>query len=163
PATGKVMLSGPAPAGGASVRLLSDHGAGASLPDSVLVPAGATGATFPIRTQPVEFPTYLRVDAEYGGSTVEAALQVVPLGGAPACGAGAGAAGRAGWGVRRGADHADRCRAIPGGGGVPRLQRPEDRRRARHGPRAARREGSRLRRHYPGRDVPNRTQHHGDS
>jgi hypothetical protein len=79
PATGKVTLSGPAPGGGALVRLFNDHGGGASAPDSVLVPAGKTEATFPIQTQPVPFSTNFSVEADYGGAGYRAGLQIVPL------------------------------------------------------------------------------------
>lgn len=67
-ATGTVTLSGPAPAGGASVSLASSDLA-AQVPSVVTVPAGGSSASFPIPTLPVsaEFPVSLT--ASYGGGS----------------------------------------------------------------------------------------------
>ncbi len=46
--TGTVTLSGPAPTGGAQVALSSSNPGAASVPSSVIVPAGATSATFTV-------------------------------------------------------------------------------------------------------------------
>src|SRR5215217_1449823 len=53
PATGTVMLTAAAPAGGVVVALSSDNPAAATVPASVTVPAGATSATFPVATNRV--------------------------------------------------------------------------------------------------------------
>ena len=51
PATGSVTISAAAPAGGFVVDLQSDNTAAATVPASVTVPAGATGASFPVTTK----------------------------------------------------------------------------------------------------------------
>src|SRR5439155_21005412 len=51
--TGTVTLTDPAPAEGRVVPLLSTNSQVASAPPSVIVPAGATTASFPIATTPV--------------------------------------------------------------------------------------------------------------
>jgi hypothetical protein len=74
--TGTVTLSAPAPAGGAQVMLSSSNGA-AGVPSSVFVPAGATGATFPVNTSIVLFPTSATISASYNGTTRTAGLAVL--------------------------------------------------------------------------------------
>lgn len=64
-ATGTVTLSGPAPAGGALVTLSSNSPA-ASVPASVLVPAGLTSASFNVQTNPVTTFTTTTLTATYG-------------------------------------------------------------------------------------------------
>ena len=66
PATGTVTLTGPAPAGGVVVPLLSSHPQYASVPASVTVAAGATSATFPIATSPVPFSIDVMIEATGG-------------------------------------------------------------------------------------------------
>ena len=51
--TGTVTLLGPAPTGGVVVTLVSSDTTLAQVPASVLVPAGATGASFTVTTSPV--------------------------------------------------------------------------------------------------------------
>jgi fibronectin type 3 domain-containing protein len=51
PSTGTVTLSGAAPAGGLSITLTSSNTAKATVPPSVLVPAGATTATFTVTSR----------------------------------------------------------------------------------------------------------------
>ena len=63
PSTGIVTLTAPAPAGGTSVPLSSSHAQYASVPSSVLVPAGSTTATFPIATSAVPFPFDVTIEA----------------------------------------------------------------------------------------------------
>jgi hypothetical protein len=62
-ATGIVSLSGPAPAGGAVVTLLSNKSAVAT----VTVLAGATSASFPVSTKSVSSYTLVDIIASYGG------------------------------------------------------------------------------------------------
>jgi uncharacterized delta-60 repeat protein len=50
PSTGTVTVSGPAPAGGLSVTLRSSETRKATVPASVLIPEGATSATFIVKT-----------------------------------------------------------------------------------------------------------------
>lgn len=63
PSTGIVTLSAPAAAGGTAVPLLSSHPQFASVPSSVMVPEGATTATFPIVTSPVPFSFDATIEA----------------------------------------------------------------------------------------------------
>jgi hypothetical protein len=79
-AVGTVTLNGPAPAGGALVALASNSAA-ATMPASVLVPAGQTGATFTVRTGVVTTPTTVTLTATYGSriaATRTASLSVTP-------------------------------------------------------------------------------------
>src|SRR5467141_4002872 len=73
--TGTATLSGPAPAGGAQVLLSSNNGA-ARVPSSVIIPAGATSATFPVNTSIVLFSTSAQITASYGGKTLATNLTV---------------------------------------------------------------------------------------
>lgn len=75
--TGLVTLESPAPAGGTTVTLGSSN-TEASVPGSVLVPAGQTTATFQITTQPVQFEIIFDIEATLNGSTAFAALTVNP-------------------------------------------------------------------------------------
>jgi hypothetical protein len=71
--TGTVTLTGPAPAGGAQVLLSSSNGA-ARVPSSVIVPAGATSATFTVNTSFVLISTSATISATYNGTTRTATL-----------------------------------------------------------------------------------------
>ena len=73
--TGTVTLSGPAPAGGAQVMLSSSNGV-ASVPSSVVVPAGASNASFRVNTSAVLVPTSATISASYNGTTRTADLAV---------------------------------------------------------------------------------------
>src|SRR3954447_16656026 len=64
--TGTVTLLNPAPPGGARVTLVSADPAVVSLPPSVFIPAGGTGASFPISTSPVTDQARVRIDSGYG-------------------------------------------------------------------------------------------------
>ncbi|MCS7209999.1 MAG: S8 family serine peptidase [Fimbriimonadales bacterium] len=76
-ATGTVTLSGPAPAGGVVVQLVSSNPSRASVPSSVTVPAGATSATFTIRTTSVfGNVTGVTITATYNGVSRSAVLTV---------------------------------------------------------------------------------------
>jgi trimeric autotransporter adhesin len=66
PSTGSVTIGGPAPAGGATVRLSSDNPA-AIVPPTVTVPAGAITATFIVNTIPVNSVTMAGITGSYNG------------------------------------------------------------------------------------------------
>jgi hypothetical protein len=74
--TGTVTLTGPAPAGGAQVLLSGDNGA-ARVPSSVIVPAGATSATFTVNTSFVLISTSATISASYNGTTRTATLGIL--------------------------------------------------------------------------------------
>jgi hypothetical protein len=74
--TGTVTLTGPAPAGGAQVFLSSSNGA-ATVPSSVIVPAGATSTTFTVNTSFVLISTSATISASYNGTTRTATLGVL--------------------------------------------------------------------------------------
>jgi hypothetical protein len=77
--TGTVMLSGPAPAGGATVNL-SVNNPLVSVPATVTVPAGQTSATFAVTTNPLLslVDILVSVSASYGGSNQTAPLTLKP-------------------------------------------------------------------------------------
>jgi hypothetical protein len=77
--SGKVTLTGPAPAGGAVVTL-SDTNPAASMPASVTVPAGATTAKFTITGVAVTAKQTGTATAHYGGVSKSATLTVRPIG-----------------------------------------------------------------------------------
>lgn len=79
PATGKVTLTAPAPAVGAKVTL-TDTLAGATVPTSVTIPAGATYKTFTITTTLVSTLQSGTVSANYNGITKSVAFKVRPIG-----------------------------------------------------------------------------------
>jgi len=64
--TGTVILTGPAPAGGAVVSLSSNNTAAASVPASVTVAANATSATFTVTTSGVATNTSPTISGIYG-------------------------------------------------------------------------------------------------
>jgi hypothetical protein len=74
--TGTVSLSAPAPAGGVIVLLSSSNGA-ASVPGSVLIPAGASSASFTVNTSIVLISTSSTISARYNGTTRTATLGVL--------------------------------------------------------------------------------------
>ncbi len=76
---GTVTLTSAAPSGGAVVALSSGNTAVASVPASVTVPAGATGATFTVTTSVVATLTTATISASYGGVTRTATLTVQNL------------------------------------------------------------------------------------
>lgn len=77
--SGKVTLTGPAPAGGAVVTLSNTNPA-AGMPASVTVPAGATTAKFPITGAAVAAKQTGTATASYGGVSKSATLTVRPIG-----------------------------------------------------------------------------------
>jgi Bacterial Ig domain/3-keto-disaccharide hydrolase len=76
--TGKVTLSGPAPAGGAVVTLTSSRTSTATVPASVTVAASATAATFAVTSKPVTRNTSATIAAVYRSVTRRATLTVTP-------------------------------------------------------------------------------------
>lgn len=74
--TGTVLLTGPAPAGGAEVTLASS-GPAATL-GMILVPAGATSATFPVSSSLTLAATSATITAALEGVTKSATLAVTP-------------------------------------------------------------------------------------
>ena len=77
--TGRITLSGPAPAGGTMVSLATTNPV-AVLPATVTVPAGKTSATFPITAPAVASSQVGTVTATAGGQSRSATLKVRPIG-----------------------------------------------------------------------------------
>jgi hypothetical protein len=77
-ATGTVSLSGPAPAGGATVNLVSANTA-ATIPTTAVVAAGATTANFTVTTTAVTVSTVGNITASYAGASKTATLSVQPV------------------------------------------------------------------------------------
>jgi probable HAF family extracellular repeat protein len=76
--SGRVLLSGAAPAGGAVVPL-SNTNTSASVPASVMVPAGSDSVTFGVPTTAVTSNVNGTVTASYGGVSQSLALTVRPI------------------------------------------------------------------------------------
>ena len=76
PSTGTVQLTGAAPTGGAVVALKSSNPSVASVPSSVIVPAGKLNAAFTIRTARVFSTRTATISATYAGTTKTALLTV---------------------------------------------------------------------------------------
>lgn len=76
PVVGTVTLTAPAAAGGLSVALSSDDIVAATVPSSVTVPAGSTGATFPVTTVPVTNIQSALIIGSAGAVTTYAILTV---------------------------------------------------------------------------------------
>ena len=77
PSTGTVTLSGAAPSAGLSVALASNNSAVATVPASVMVPAGQTSATFQVSTSTVSVSTQVSITATFQSLT-SATLTVTP-------------------------------------------------------------------------------------
>jgi hypothetical protein len=78
-ANGSVILSAPAPRGGATVKLDSGNARAARVPDIVTVPAGARGATFQVQTFPVQ-TTRVQISATLGEDVQRAILSIRVVG-----------------------------------------------------------------------------------
>ena len=76
---GTITLTGNAPAGGAKVTLSSSSTAAATVPASVIIPAGTTSATFTINHLLVTASKTVTIKATYGGVTSSATLTVTPF------------------------------------------------------------------------------------
>jgi uncharacterized repeat protein (TIGR03803 family) len=74
--TGTVTLSGPAPSGNTAVTLSSGNSSIVSVPATVIVPAGASSASFPASTKRVKRATAVTINAAYNGVSVSATLTV---------------------------------------------------------------------------------------
>ena len=75
----RVTLNGPAPTGGATVRIISDM-PGVEVPATVIIPAGSTDATVsPITTVPVGVGIVGTLRADYGTSVPLTSFGMVPL------------------------------------------------------------------------------------
>ncbi len=75
--TAAIMLTGPAPNGGATVTLSSSNTTRATVPASVVVSAGATSTTFPVTSKSVTSPGTVVITATYGVAKT-ATLTVTP-------------------------------------------------------------------------------------
>jgi len=64
---GTVNLTGPAPAGGAVITILSNRPSKATVPASVVITAGSTSASFNITTVSVKRKTIVTIIASHGG------------------------------------------------------------------------------------------------
>ena len=79
PTQARVTLSGPAPPGGATVRIMSDM-QGVEVPAAVTIPAGSTDATVsPITTVPVGVGIVGALRADYGTGMQITSFGMVPL------------------------------------------------------------------------------------
>ncbi len=76
-AEGRIDLTGPAPAGGAVIRLASSNPV-VGVPASVTVPAGAKEVTFPVTTAAVTETRSATVTATYGGVQTTETVRVRP-------------------------------------------------------------------------------------
>jgi probable HAF family extracellular repeat protein len=76
--SGRILLSGAAPAGGAAVPL-SNTNPRAAVPATVTVPAGSNSVTFTVPTTAVTANTSGTVTASYGGVSQSLALTVRPI------------------------------------------------------------------------------------
>jgi uncharacterized protein (TIGR03437 family) len=74
---GTLILSTPAPAGGAAVTLISSSTT-AVVPSSVTVPAGSNSTNFSIATSAVTSSQMVTITAMYAGSSAQATLTVTP-------------------------------------------------------------------------------------
>jgi uncharacterized protein (TIGR03790 family) len=79
--TGTVTLTAPAPAGGTMVNLSSSRPSAASVPASIVVPAGATSANFNIVTTAVQSDTFVLISTSGGINQSETLGVVQWLGG----------------------------------------------------------------------------------
>ena len=75
---GTVTLSGAAPTGGAMVTLSSSNTTAGQVPANVMVPVGATTATFAITTSSMTAAASSTISASFGGSSASAVLNVTP-------------------------------------------------------------------------------------
>jgi hypothetical protein len=80
---GTVTLAGPAPAVGVEINVQSNLPLTASVPDSVIVPGGATSASFTVTTFPVASTTTVQLSAAMDNVFQFAAINVTPAAQAP--------------------------------------------------------------------------------
>ena len=77
--TGSVALSTSAPAGGVLVSLASSAAGAVTIPASVMIPGGASSATYPIAAQSVTALTPVTLTATLNGHAYPLTLTVIPL------------------------------------------------------------------------------------
>jgi len=78
PSTGTVFLNGPAPAGGAEITLSSSNPTVATVPASVMVPAGKNSVDFTVTTTTVTVETTATIRASKDGVSRNAQLTIKP-------------------------------------------------------------------------------------
>lgn len=80
PTSGTVVLSAPAPFGGAAVAVSTKRRNMVTVPSTVLIAEGATTATFPIATEPIHGnkDRAAEIDATYNGIARTATLTIAP-------------------------------------------------------------------------------------
>jgi hypothetical protein len=71
-----VILTGPAPSGGAVIALTSSNTAVATVPGSVMIASGATSASFTVNTSVVGTATPVTISGSYQGTGANAVLTV---------------------------------------------------------------------------------------
>jgi photosystem II stability/assembly factor-like uncharacterized protein len=76
--TGTVVISCPAPAGGAVVSLTSSLPGVAAVPASFTIPAGTTQRNFTVTTSVVSVGTTVEITATYNGKFIKGTLTVLP-------------------------------------------------------------------------------------
>jgi probable HAF family extracellular repeat protein len=76
--SGRILLTGAAPAGGAVVPLTNTN-TKAKVPATVTVPAGASSTTFSVPTNPVTTPSHGTVTAAYGGASQTLDVAIRPI------------------------------------------------------------------------------------
>lgn len=76
--TGEIILSAPAPSGGAVFSLSSSNTSVATVPPSVSIAAGSTMAAFPVSTNATSNSTTVTISASNSGLTQTASLTVTP-------------------------------------------------------------------------------------
>ncbi len=73
-----VTLSGPAPTGGMAVALSSSNSSAATLPASVVIPAGLTSASFTVGHKAVTATTSVTLTSRLGNNSLSTVLAVTP-------------------------------------------------------------------------------------
>lgn len=77
--TAQVTLNGPAPTGGTTVKLTQSNANAATIPASILVPAGQTSKTVNITCKPVTSAQTTIVTAAFGATSMTQQLSVAPI------------------------------------------------------------------------------------
>ena len=76
--TGTVTLFGTAPSGGTTVALSSSNASAASVPPTVLVPAGATAASFVVTTYAQTANALATIGANLNGEALAVPIAITP-------------------------------------------------------------------------------------
>lgn len=79
PATLQVTLNGPAPSGGTNVKLTQSNPNAATIPASILVPAGQLTKSVTITCKPVTSPQTTTITATFGSTSSSQQLSVSPI------------------------------------------------------------------------------------